>query len=514
MNHPVVFGQCKPLRNRVRNLCLADSLMVIHAYIAHLQFDTPINRAIEVPERFLFAENKVDKVSVFSEWELETLCREVIVHSKLTPPCQVSLRQGAVMSKVVTELKRLEEFIADKFVTPETVLLELHRMAHRQFPWQMSSPSAANFMRYYLVYRHSILDNLVKKVTGLSIDEVFFIGMALLGVFMREALMPYPPSVHISGLTVDQVDRFLRHFSAPLGSLKEHLVKEREANDRFAYSYHSLRAFPIIQMHHLGKNSLLCPLPTLLFWRFTSGVYYEICKEAGFDNAFGEAFGRYVGSVLKKAFDLTKYEVIAEESYRDGKDLKSTVDWVVSEGDAALFIEAKTKRLVVGAKSEILSSQALSAELAKMARSIVQVYKAIVDYQKGLYPSNRYRKGWKIYPVVVTLEDWFLMGSKVLGELNGLVLCELEMANLPADMLSDSPYTLCSSYELEQAAQVMNHVGVAKVMGGKVSDPGKREHALDAYIRSDFKSELPLLRCLYSAEYHEFLARHGLAPEQ
>ena len=189
------------------------------------------------------------------------------------------------------------------------------------------------------------------------------------------------------------------------------------------------------------------------------------------------------------------------------------MDWVVSEGDAALFIEAKTKRLVVGAKSEILSSQALSAELAKMACSIVQVYKAIVDYQKGLYPAGRYRKGWRIYPVVVTLEDWFLMGPKVLGELNKLVLRELEMANLSADMLNNIPYTLCSSYELEQAVQVMNHAGITKVMGGKVTDPSKREYALDAYIRSDFDRELHLLRCLYSAEYDEFWARHGVDPE-
>jgi hypothetical protein len=273
MSDPAVFDRYKPLSNRIGNLCLVDSLAVIHAYIAHLQFDIPVPNTIEVHEKFLRAEKKTDKISWLSEWELETLCRETIIHAETDPPCQHSLRQWNTLSRVVNELKGLEEFISGKFVGPETIMLELHRIAHRQFPWQMSSPTAANLMRYYLVYQHGPLGELVRKVTGLSVNEVFFVGMTLLSVFIKEFVLFYPPTIGIRGLTVEQIDRFLRHFSSPLRDLKNLLASESEINDRFAYSYHSLRAFPLIRMSHLGKDSLFCPLPTLLFWRFTSGVY-------------------------------------------------------------------------------------------------------------------------------------------------------------------------------------------------------------------------------------------------
>lgn len=389
-------------------------------------------------------------------------------------------------------------------------MLELHRVAHRQFPWQMSNPTAANLMRYYLVYQYGALGELIRKVTGLTVGEVFFIGMAFLGVFLKSLFLVYPADIQIPQLTLEKVDRFLMHFSLPLNDLKKLLVEEREVNDRFVYSYHSLRAFPLIRMSVQGKAAVVCPLPTLLFWRFTSGVYYEICKEPGFANAYGDAFGQYVGLTLRKAFTSPSHEVISENSYRDGKDLKRTVDWVVSTDDVALFVEAKAKRLVVEAKSEICSQKALSGELGKMAGIILQVYKSINDYQKGLYPSSRYRKGWQVFPLVVTLEDWFLMGPKLIGELDKLILGELEENNLSATMLSDMPYTLCSVYELEQAAQVMNCAGIKVVIGGKAADPKKREYVLDAYLRSDFKAELRNTKFLFPDEYSQFWSEHGI----
>jgi hypothetical protein len=489
-------------------------MVVIHAYITHLQFGNPIPNAVEVHRDFLSAESRVDKAAWLSEWELETLCREIIIHADSTIPSTSSLTQWKVLSKVANELKRFEEFISGKFLSPESIMLELHRIAHRQFPWQMSNPTAANLMRYYLVYQYGALGELVRKVTGLTVGEVFFMGMALLGVFMKRLFLVYPADIQIPRLTLEKVDRFLTHFSLPLKDLKKLLVNEREVNDRFVYSYHSLRAFPLIRMSIQGRDAVVCPLPTLLFWRFTSGVYYEICKESGFANAYGEAFGQYVGSILRKTFVSPSHEVIPEDTYRDGKDLKRTVDWVVSEDEVALFIEAKTKRLVAEAKSEILIPQALSGELNKMAGIILQVYKSITDYLEGLYPSSRYKKGWQVFPLIVTLEDWFLMGPKLIGELDKLVIEGLKQQGLPVNMLSDMPYTLCSVYELEQAAQVMNLSGIQAVIGGKTADLRKREYVLDAYLQAEFKEELSHVKFLFPDEYSKFWDDHGMKPER
>lgn len=487
---------------------------MIHAYVTHLQFGSPIPKTIEVHRNFLSAESKTDKAAWLNEWELEILCREIIIHAENAMSSRSTLREWKVLSKTVNELKRLEEFISGRFLSPETIMLELHRIAHRQFPWQMSNPTAANLMRYYLVYQYGALGELVRKVTGLTVGEVFVVGMALLGIFLEKLSLFYPADIQVPRLTFEKVDRFLTHFSLPLKSLKKLLINEREVNDRFVYSYHSLRAFPLMQMSVQGRDAVVCPLPTLLFWRFTSGLYYKICKESGFANAYGEAFGQYVGSILRKAFVPPSHEVIPEDTYRDGKNLKRTVDWVVWGGEVALFVEAKTKRLVAEAKSEILVPEVLSGELNKMAGIILQVYKSIMDYLGGLYPSDHYKKGWRVFPLIVTLEDWFLMGPKLIGELDKLVLEGLEQQGLPANMLSDMPYTLCSACELEQAAQVMNLSGIQAVIGGKTTDLRKRECALDVYLKSEFKNELSHVKFLFPAEYSNFWSDHGFAPEQ
>ena len=198
-------------------------------------------------------------------------------------------------------------------------------------------------MRYYLLYKHPALEQIVRRVIGLSVAGLFLIGMALLGLFTSNIALHYPPNMEIPGLSIDTLDRFLKHFAIDLSSLKRRLKEEQQMNDRFTYAYHSLRAFPLIRMIYKERDSLVCPLPTLLFWRFTAGVYYEICKEDGFDNAFGDAFQVYVGKVLDRAVTPERTRIYGEEKYHVGRDLKRTVDWIADQDYAALFIEGGFK---------------------------------------------------------------------------------------------------------------------------------------------------------------------------
>jgi len=76
-----------------------------------------------------------------------------------------------------------------------------------------------------------------------------------------------------------------------------------------------------------------------------------------------------------------------ECEYRVGKESKRTVDWIVDQEGAALFVEAKTKRMRFEAKVEIVQEDILPIELDKLAAMIVQVYKSIRDYRDGRYPN-------------------------------------------------------------------------------------------------------------------------------
>lgn len=364
----------------------------------------------------------------------------------------------------------------------------------------MSRPTAANITRYHMIYGHPPLKEIINGATGLSLDELFLFGMALLGNFLQTFSLFYPPSIQIPGLSPDGLDRFLHHFSRNVHDLRILLRNEQEMNDGFLYAYHSLRAFPVIRMKCRGRDSLICPLPTLLFWRFTNGVYYEIYKKPGFDNAFGNAFQWYVGQVIERGTRRECTRFYPETPYWIGKELKRTVDWIVEQDGAVLFVEAKTKRLAHQAKVEIIEEDILSVELDKLAAMIVQAYKSIRDYKAGHYPHFPFDPSRTIYPIIVTLEDWFFMGPKLLSTVRTDVTRRLEKERIPVEVIEEMPFSVCAIHEFEQAIQVMDRAGIHTVMQGKV-ERTRQEWPLAAFLRDGFQEHSKYTCFLFEKEF-------------
>ena len=495
-----IFNKYKPLRNTIRKLGLSDSLKVIHVYAQNLQLDKEFPPDIEVIPAYSNGSDQQKKQWI-TEFHLETLCREIILHADETESCPKSLRQWKTLAQAINKLKELAEFIAERYVDPDLFQQELYRMAHQQLPWQMSQVQARNFTRYFMVYKYSPLSKIIESATTLSIEKIFIMGMALLGYFLDHPAIFYPMNSQIPGLTNEDFDKFLQHFSKDLGDLKTRLNTEKQMNEKFFYAYHSLRAFPLIRMPFSERESLVCPLPTILFWRITSGMYYEICKEDGFAHAFGEAFQEYVGEVLKRGTTLERTNIHPESEYQVGKDRKRTVDWIMDQDDASLFIEVKTKRLVVKGKSEIGQQETLSLELDKLARIVVQLYKTILDYKEGHYPDYPFFRERVIFPIVVTLEEWFLIGSRLRKELDSKVSDYMNQERISITYLQDMPYTVCSVREIEMAVQVMDKAGIHKVMSGKVFDVQRREWELSGHIRDAFAEYESNSQFLFEEEF-------------
>jgi hypothetical protein len=86
------------------------------------------------------------------------------------------------------------------------------------------------------------------------------------------------------------------------------------------------------------------------------------------------------------------------------------VDWILSDDTGHVFIEAKTKRLTIAARSAS-NTEALGKDLQVMADAIVQNYRNILDAKAGRtdwMPDDR-----PIYPLIATLEDWFIVSPNV-----------------------------------------------------------------------------------------------------
>ena len=259
---PDTFELYKPLRNHLRKVQLIESLGVIRAYMQHFQFKASFPNDIEVPLWFLQARSRVEK-KVY-EWEVDVLTRELLLHASTlgAPDPRHTLRRW-YSAEGVNKLKTLENHVATLY--PEgSILLELHRIAHREFPWQRP-PNAILLARYYQIFGQPGLDDILRRTIGVGAQTLYLIGLGLAGIYLERFALYYPPSVMVPGITNQDLENFLRHFSLGLEDLRARAAASHEINENYPYVPNPLRIYPIVRLDLGGRPALVAPIPTFLF---------------------------------------------------------------------------------------------------------------------------------------------------------------------------------------------------------------------------------------------------------
>ena len=476
----------KPLRNHLRSYSTLQSLAVIRAYIQNLQFDEPFPTDIEVNPVFLRADNANKGVY---EWELELLIREVIINCEEVG--KYDMRNYTHFASAVNKLKQLENSIgaspAYREIFKENVLQELFRISHRQFHWQQK-PNTDDLIRYYKIFGRTDLDAIVESELGMNARQLYTLGLVLTGAYSDKFGIRYPIRIEMEGiLTQAQSDEFIRRFSIGITELKEKMERAQSYDQDFAYTMNPLLLTPLVWVILDGVKTLIAPVPTYILKRFTEGIYYEICNAEGFSAAFGSSFQEYVGDVLKATTGNTDVHISPEQNYRVGKNVKHSVDWIMEDATATIFIECKTKRVRYAGKLALSDTASIDEDLKKMADFIVQVYKTLTDALQGSYahwqPSER-----PIYPMVVLLEEWYLFGDRVIAIIDRFVKDKLNEENLDLGMVDEYPYSICSVKDLEYTAAVLAKVGIQSYMETKNNDE-YRNWSHGSYTNSNYFKE-------------------------
>jgi hypothetical protein len=498
----------RTVKTLTRQLGLRESLYVIWAYSQYLQVtDFEIPEDIEVADQFLAAH---PPQAMLAEWTLEQMTCEVVRYADEEPRQGLSLRQWATLARIANTLRDLEGEIYAQLVGEDRIHLELMRIAHRQFVWQQHRFGWQLVIRYYKLFNTSKIVAHAQEATGLTIDEIYLIGMAYLGIFVGQPRANRQIDIQIPGLTQQHIDRFLAFTSLTRDQLSSKLGDEHALDEGFGYRYSSLRDFPLIQISDQGQDEIACPIPTLLFWRVTTGLYYSLRRVRGFTRALGESFERYVGEVLLQRVTNAGMTILKEEAYHVGLNRKLSVDWIIEQGgDAALFVECKTKRLTWTSKAGLADLAALERDIRNLGRAVVQVYKTISDYRAGRYPHLAFVEERRIYPAIVTLEDWYFFGFDMPARLDAAVRTIMEAGGLPIAWLDEMPYSIVSIHELEKAAGVINAVGVQPFISGKVLGPEFRRWGFSAYCNERYSNEVANLHPLFRDEFDAMFA--GLA---
>jgi len=460
-----------------------EALRVIWAYSRYLEdddFQMPTD--IEISEQFIALDHHGKWIT---QWDLEILAKEIILNAGDFRLFYRSLRIWNGLANTVNSMKKFDENISG--VRRENILIELNRIAHRQFTWQENS-AVPMLVRHYDIFNTAAINEMCLAHLGLSVDQIYLCGIAFVSIYLQEFFLKIPFPSEIPALTENVVRNFLSFTCRTMPELRNILQTEQKYYKSFFYAYNSLRAYPLIRMKNEGKDSIVCPLPTLLIWRFTAGLYYELYGDKGFANAFGRSFQEYIGRAIARACPGERLHLLAEQRYGTKKARKASVDWIVSDEEAAIFLECKAKRPSWGTKVALDDLGALEADFDHMANAIIQLYKTIGEYQRGQYGQFSFEVGRKIYPVVVTLENWHIF-LETAQKIHELVVQKLSAIRVSPHVLEEMPYSIWYVGDLEAGMQVINEIGIRRFMDGKICDPEMRHWEWRSYMTQMFKGK-------------------------
>jgi hypothetical protein len=474
------YEEYKPFRNYMRRFDLVSSLVDVWCYSRYIIENEPLPPGYAVGM-------DLRKHGALKEyihpWDLDLLAREIVLNSG--DRADFNLRWWNDLGIAINHLRRLDGAAFESGHSQVDIMLEIHRIAHRQFPWQ-TNIGVIPMMRAFKVFGERAVEAIVERELGMTTRQFLQLGMAVGGHFVNNWGMSQNQNYDVLGISSEATRAFFNRITCTLPHLKAE-INERQSYDRdWIYVWNPLEATPLISFDPIFPDRVLCPIPRYLLRRASAGIFYDLVRAADFDNPFGHSFQAYIGEVAKTFCTQPNFSVLCEEPYYVGKHKRHGTDWIISDKTGHIFIESKTKRLTVNAKT-LADPVALDRDLAIMATAIVQHYRNITEALGG-------KTKWKpnrlpIYPMVLTLEDWFIFSPRVDEMLKRHVRRLLLESNQSEQILDEMPYTIASAYEFELTIQIIAQLDIFSVMSKKTAID-QRIWSLLPFVTNDFKEQM------------------------
>ena len=452
----------KPLRNLLRSYNLQACLEDVWWYFQEVSKPTG-------SELVWTGRAREPLRQVLHRWEIANIAREVILNA--TPEGTLRLRPwaGTGMVRVVNMLRRVDNDMAGANLTSDRAYNSLSAVAQHQFPWQRPREFNA-LMRYYKIFAAPEVEVLLTQETGVSTKDWFFMGFFMAGRLSKNCGVPANQTYESAGVSSESTRIVFERLSQPFAQLKEETQAKARYDDSWAFTWNPLQSKPLVSLHLNHPERLHCPIDHYVLKRVTQGLYYEIVNAAGFNNPFGASFQAYFGAVLSATFSNSQYTRYEEKAYKVGRLRKDGVDWILTDNQANLFIECKAKRMSSEAKSSV-DPLIIGQQVEYLAKAVVQLYKNIADALAGhtqWQPNDK-----PIYPLVVTLEDWYLFATSA-ELLNESITKRMAEESLDLSWLKSMPYTVSSCEDFEDVSPTIAEIGIGKFFETKHSGEQQR----------------------------------------
>lgn len=487
----------KPLRNDLRVYELIEALATAHRFIQLLDFNRPLPAGL-LPNQILYQAIDPMKLGLF-QWEFEILIREIVLNCRLGSGKRLDSWQD--VAKKINAIKKIENDIWSRESCDGDILYELVRMAHRQFPWQRGFTQ--DFMaRYHWLYRQEGIEDLIVAEYGLNATQLFQIALSLCGHFMSSMAAQLPLKNEINSASLSGFAKILSRLTINLPELRESYKSFSDYNINWAYTFNPLRSTPLIRV----EDKLICPIPSFLIRRVTSEIYFDLVKhDKKFSQFYGPAVQRLVGKIFEVQGGGGAYEVLPEAEFGSKSKRQDSIDWIISDETAHLFVECKAARVRYKGISDLTDKSNIVSEFLRIKNFAIQAYKTLACALDGQY--NHWKPDGKpVYIMLVTLEDWQSFGILVQDHIINPLRNDLEELGLDPDMTRKYPMSFCPVDDLEFAARVFCDVGISQVLHRK-SEGEYPQWAMGTYLGQNFSDSSTNFEFKACADEWDFILR-------
>ncbi|UYV15152.1 hypothetical protein [Porphyrobacter sp. ULC335] len=339
-------------------------------------------------------------------WELETILNEFFEHKTKGLYHFFRPEIWNDWAYLITLLRRIENSEAALYGGPESIIDHLFHIGSKQFEWQEGFANYSEIFRGLYIYGQGACASAFSEKFGISVDEFFSYGFALLSVFMKSPVCNAEIDVSLLGIS-DQKAKIARDIiTGNTSEITELCRRERSAAGEIAFKPSAFRLYPCVRDGFQGRY-LFCPLPELILKRVSTGIFYDVI-DAGpvVREDYGRRFESYVALLLRTYQPLLNF--ISETTYmtRQGE---------VRTPDLFLFGTTDGYEVAVECKASRLPYKTRFTDIRDLGpRPYDEMIKAVFQIWRHAYSSRSGRGVPKLAPdavgLVLTLDNWFQAG--------------------------------------------------------------------------------------------------------
>ena len=439
-----------------------------------------------------------------------------------------TINDMAVLANTVFEYLTADPVGLDKEATEtfhsSNPVFMLLRVVGSQFPFDGGSHGFVG--RTLLLYRTLIqevsghkeittfrFEDKFQKMTGLSVMEFVSCGFASWAFFNSPQTCgltrKYFDRARNAGLKIpndEGVQLMLDCITADPVKFRDKYDKMKQPDPAFRiYDFNPLLSYPVLRLWKQGKDTMsndriIAPLPDLIPYRVSTGIYYEMFNEyrEDFSRFFGHLFEAYVDRLLKAS---TNCSILSEKKIRETYPESSgkVPDFCIVEGETALIIECKATRFSLKALGTG-AEEAVSESLKQIKKGIVQLHDfsaAIKERRTGLetlYSCN------VIIPIVITYEWLYLINSEffkkhIFQELKSLSISTFDFHVLSVQELEALQPHLLNGIAMSSAIESLSSSSFNEVIEKYTTDDGLTYG--DSFL---YKYDREMLECMGVAD--------------